>query len=70
MMETKQMPPRIEDNAEAQRRFDAYVAAMKLAQQTLSLEDGLAAGRCWHAFLDMFLPPESPMPRSALRVVK
>jgi hypothetical protein len=56
--------------SEVERRWDAYLAAKRQADATGDYADGLAAGRAWAAFLDMFLPPESPMPRSPLRVVK
>jgi len=38
--------------------WDAYVAAMEKAQQTLDINDGMAAGRAWKAFVDEFLIPE------------
>lgn len=58
------------DNPELLRRWNAYVEAAERAKRTQSVDDGIEAGHCWGAFLDMFLPPESPMPRAALRVVK
>lgn len=42
----------------AERLFEAYVAAATKAKATQDLQDGLAAGRAWSAFLDAFVPPE------------
>lgn len=36
-------------------RWDVYVAAVKRAQQTLRLEDGIAAGAAHRSFMDVFL---------------
>ncbi|MFH1557722.1 MAG: hypothetical protein ABII76_23175 [Pseudomonadota bacterium] len=38
-------------------RWDVYVAAVKRAQQTYSIEDGIAVGTAYRAFLDLFLSP-------------
>lgn len=49
-------------NAVRERRqeeaFNAYVAARGRAEETLAVEDGLAAGRAWRRFLDLFISPE------------
>lgn len=34
--------------------WDAYVRAAKLAQQSMRIEDGIAAGRAWAKWLDLF----------------
>jgi hypothetical protein len=39
---------------DAAQSFQAYTEAAVRAQTTLSLEDGIAAGRAWLAFLDAF----------------
>lgn len=45
-------------NVRAARLFEAYVAAATRAQVTHDMDDGLAAGRAWAAFLDVFVAPE------------
>lgn len=44
----------------AAERFEAYRAASERAQRTLDLDDGLAAGRAWKAFLDVFVRRPRP----------
>jgi hypothetical protein len=41
----------------ADERFAAYAAASRRAQSTLSLGDGIAAGRAWRDFLAAFERP-------------
>ncbi|WP_066923025.1 hypothetical protein [Methylobacterium sp. CCH5-D2] len=36
--------------------WENYVAAKQRADETLALEDGLAASRAWRAFLQIFIP--------------
>lgn len=36
-------------------RWCAYVAAARHAQASLKVEDGVAAGRAWRAWLDLFM---------------
>ena len=43
-----------EENAAAQRAWDAYVAAKKIAERTMKLSDGIRAGRAWARFLKLF----------------
>lgn len=40
-------------------RWDAYSAALRRAQQTLDIRDGIAAGKAWREWLAAFTPPES-----------
>lgn len=40
------------------RAWDAYVAASALAQSTRRIEDGIAAGRAWRRWLDLFMSQE------------
>jgi hypothetical protein len=44
------------DEAEQERRWSAFAAARERAQATGRIEDGIAAGRAWGAFLNAFLP--------------
>lgn len=37
--------------------WDAYVAARDAAYESNDLDDGVAAGRAWSAFLTLFVPP-------------
>lgn len=39
-------------------RFEAYRQAAAKAQATLRLEDGIAAGKAWRAWLDLFMASE------------
>lgn len=39
-----------------ERLWDDYVSAAAKAQQSLDREDGMAAGRAWHAFVMDFAP--------------
>ena len=38
----------------AEVAWDAYVRAAKRAQETMRIEDGIAAGRAWAKWLDLF----------------
>ena len=38
--------------------WDEYAAAQDKAKRTLSIDDGIVAGRAWKAFIDSFLAPE------------
>jgi len=51
----------IDINERARDAWDAYVAAKERAQATDDLRDGLAAGRAWRAFLNLFVRPEDRM---------
>ena len=42
--------------------FNAYLAAKKRAETTLSFQDGRDAAKAWVTFLEFYLPPVSPMP--------
>ena len=42
----------------AQVLWDEYVDAQDRAKRTLSIDDGIVAGRAWKAFIDSFLAPE------------
>jgi hypothetical protein len=44
--------PSLEAQIEA---WDAYVSAQSLAQSTGDVEDGIAAGRAWRRWLDLFM---------------
>lgn len=46
------------DAAEQQQAFDAYLKARDKADATRDLMDGVAAGKCWARFLELFLPRE------------
>lgn len=37
-------------------RWRAYVSAVRRAQATLDIRDGIAAGEAWRDFLALFLP--------------
>lgn len=37
------------------RRWALYVSAHKRAQETQSIEDGIAAGRAWREWLNLFM---------------
>ena len=47
--------PSLEAQIEA---WDAYVSAQRLAQSTGDVEDGIAAGRAWRRWLDLFMTSE------------
>lgn len=38
--------------------WDAFVSAQRLAQSTGDVEDGIAAGRAWRRWLDVFMTEE------------
>jgi len=44
--------------ARAQEAWDRYIAARATAERSAAIEDGIAAGNAWRAFLDLFLSPE------------
>lgn len=46
------------DAAEADARWRGYAAAMRRAQSTLDIRDGIAAGKAWREWLVLFVPPE------------
>jgi hypothetical protein len=56
------------DAAAADVAWRAYCAAAERAQRTRRIEDGIAPGRAWAAFLALFEgqppPPSSPSPPS------
>ncbi|MGU3496373.1 hypothetical protein ACLBXM_20225 [Xanthobacteraceae bacterium A53D] len=41
--------------AELERRLESYNEAARLAQRTGLVADGIAAGRRWRLFLDLFM---------------
>lgn len=41
-------------SAEEQAAWDGYVAAMRLAQTSLRLADGIAAGKAWARFIKLY----------------
>lgn len=47
-------------DAIASQRWQAYVDAKKIADDTLRVEDGIAAGRAWRDFLNVFEPGSLP----------
>jgi len=52
----------IDLEAEKERRVDAawavYCEARQQAERTLAVEDGIAAGKAWRRWLDLFMSPE------------
>ena len=55
----------------AEEAFDAYREASLKAQQSLDINDGIAAGKPWRAFLELFLPPpRAKSDERSARVVK
>ncbi len=38
--------------------WDSFVSAQRLAQSTGEVEDGIAAGRAWRRWLDVFMTEE------------
>lgn len=42
-------------HAHIDARWSEYVAAQKRAQQTLSIDDGIAAARAWSRWLELFM---------------
>ena len=66
-----QRDPAVEPSTIGAREADlwqAYCAAMRKAQASLRIEDGIAAGRAWRAFIESFEAPRTAA--SHLRVVK
>lgn len=51
----------IDINERARDAWDAYVAAKERAQATDDFRDGLAAGRAWRTFLNLFVGQENKM---------
>lgn len=45
-------------DARLQAVWSDFVAAQKQAQSSGKLEDGIAAGRAWRKWIDLFLTPE------------
>jgi hypothetical protein len=41
--------------SETERRWSAYLVARQKAEQTGRIEDGIAAGEAWAAFLALFV---------------
>lgn len=39
-------------------RWQEYAAAAERAQRTRRVEDGIAAGRAWRRWLDLYMSPE------------
>ncbi|MBB3385527.1 MULTISPECIES: hypothetical protein [unclassified Rhizobium] len=37
------------------RQWQAYVDALRRAEQSLSIQDGIAAGKAWRAWLNLFM---------------
>ncbi|MFS8037705.1 hypothetical protein ACI7BZ_12220 [Xanthobacter sp. AM11] len=42
-------------------RWDAYAGALRRAQATFDIRDGIAAGEAWRDFLALFLPPQGEL---------
>jgi hypothetical protein len=40
------------------RAWESYISAFHRAQSSGSIEDGIAAGRAWRRWLDLFMTPE------------
>ncbi|MBB4347973.1 hypothetical protein [Aliirhizobium cellulosilyticum] len=40
------------------RAWETYIEAMQRAQSSGAIEDGIAAGRAWRRWLDLFMTPE------------
>lgn len=60
--------PRAGHDQDIDRLFGAYCDAMRRAQASPRIEDGIAAGHAWRAFMDAFARPKPAKPM--LRVVK
>lgn len=41
--------------ARIEAAWSAYVAALNQANQTLAVQDGIAAGKAWRRWLDLFM---------------
>ncbi|KPH79341.1 hypothetical protein [Bosea vaviloviae] len=55
------IPPRHPtDDMEAERLWQAWLDARKVAQASDRIEDGIAAGHAWAAFLALFARVEKP----------
>lgn len=48
---------RREKSVTMQEAWDKYVAADARAKQTRQIEDGIAAGKAWREWLDLFVGP-------------
>ncbi len=59
----------IDINERARDAWDAYVFAKEKAQWSGAFEDGIAAGRAWRTFLNLFVLPELKMDVAPPRVV-
>ena len=60
--------PRVGCGQDIDRLFSAYCDAMRRAQASLRIEDGIAAGHAWRAFMAAIARPKPQKPM--LRVVK
>lgn len=40
------------------RAWDAYIEAFQRAQASGSIDDGIAAGKAWRRWLDLFMTPD------------
>lgn len=52
--------PHPADHMEAERLWQAWLDARKVAQASDRIEDGIAAGHAWAAFLALFARIEKP----------
>jgi hypothetical protein len=52
--------------AEADSLWRAFVAAQERSKTTLALDDGIAAGKAYRAFLEAFVAPDLRIRRSVL----
>lgn len=43
-----------------ERLWEAYLAAFNKAERTQDIQDGIAAGKAWAAFIADFLTPSDP----------
>lgn len=56
-------------DAEAQAAFQAYTEAQARMLRTMRPEDGIAAGRAYRRFLDVFLSPDQRCQLDAANIV-
>ncbi len=55
------------DTTAAEKAWQEYVTAINVANQSRRFQDGIAAGRAWRQFLDLFMTPSQ---RSALEAAR
>ncbi|GLK78020.1 hypothetical protein GCM10008171_32740 [Methylopila jiangsuensis] len=52
-------------SAALEAAWEAYASAARRAQQTLTIEDGIAAGAAWRRFLDLHMTADQRQRLSA-----